>query len=128
MISSRYVRAHSSAILTIWRLGALDQTRIADISVEFKPNEFVDDSAVGLEGFSLYLQQHAFHADVSADTKHCLTVNLVCGRSQSVSPWSFSDRRVLWLSLMNLSYSWKMSLVLLAFGPVQTSCQQFQDS
>ena len=48
---------------------------------------------------------------VSADTKHRITVNLVCGRSQAVS-LQFGDRRI--PSLMNLSYSWKLSLVFLA--------------
>ena len=47
--------AHRSAILTIQQLEAFYKTRIADIPVEFKPNEFVDDSAVGAEGFSVYL-------------------------------------------------------------------------
>ena len=42
------------------------------------------------------------------------------------SIWSFYDRRV--LSLMNVSYSWKMSLMFLAFRPVQTSCQRFPGS
>ena len=36
---------------------------MAAISVEFKPNVFVDDSAVGLEGFSFISQQNALHAD-----------------------------------------------------------------
>ena len=54
-ISHRYVRTHGIATLTIWRFGALFKTRIADISVDFKPNEFVDDSTVGLEGYSPYL-------------------------------------------------------------------------
>ena len=61
MISHRYIRADSSATLTIQHLGAPGpfKTRITDISldisVEFKLNEFVDNSAVELEGFSLYL-------------------------------------------------------------------------
>ena len=42
------------------------------------------------------------------------------------SIWSFYDRRV--LSLMNVSYSWKMSLMFLAFRPVQTSRQRFPGS
>ena len=50
-MSYRYIRADSSATLTIRRLGALFKRRIADIPVEFKLNDFVDGSAVGLEGF-----------------------------------------------------------------------------
>ena len=46
---------HSNVTLTIRHFGAHFKTRIADISVEFELNDFVDDSAVELEGFSLYL-------------------------------------------------------------------------
>ena len=61
-------------------------------------------------------------------TKHRIAVNLVCGRSRSVSfqCGHLCDRRV--LSLMNLSYSWMMSLVLLAFRPVQTLRQRVPGS
>ena len=78
-ISHRYVRAYSSATLTIRQLGALFKTRTADISVELKTNEFVDDSAVGLGVFSLYGQKKG-HSCIAVT----ITINLVCGRSQSV--------------------------------------------
>ena len=105
-ISYRYVRGNSIATLTIRQHGALFKTRIADIPVEFKLNEFVDDSAVGLEGFwVLSPYKTLFTLSVSTDTvtKHRITVNLVCGRSQAVRLWSFSDRSV--LSPTNLSSS-----------------------
>ena len=40
--------------------------------------------------------------------------------------WSYSEPRI--LRLMNLSYSWRMSLVFLAFRLVQTSRQRFPGS
>ncbi|KAN0133873.1 hypothetical protein V8E53_008305 [Lactarius tabidus] len=61
-----YVRTYSTATLTIRR--ALFKTRVARISVEFKLNEFVDDSAVGLE-----------------DSNHRISVNFVCGKSRSLA-------------------------------------------
>ena len=50
----RYIKTHTSATLTIRR--ALFNIRVADISVEFMPNEFRDDRAVGLEGCGLFLR------------------------------------------------------------------------
>ena len=76
------------------------------MSVEFNISEFVlDDSAVGseLEGFSVYLPaKMPFTLSVFADTKYHTTVNLVYGKSRSVSLWSPPDCRV--LSPMNLFY------------------------
>jgi len=61
-----YIRAHTSGTLTIRR--ALFNISVAEISVEFTPNEFGDDRVVALE-----------------DSNHRVTVNFVCGRSQSLA-------------------------------------------
>ncbi|KAF8269968.1 hypothetical protein EI94DRAFT_1724014, partial [Lactarius quietus] len=62
-----YVKADTSATLLIRR--AFFKISVAEIEVDFNPNEFVDDSAVALE-----------------DSKHRISVNFVCGRSQFVAP------------------------------------------
>ena len=79
----RYVRTHTSATLTIRR--ALFNLSVAEIEVEFMPNEFGDDRAVGLEGCGHFLHV-AFRScwNVFADRKHRVIVNFVCGRSKSV--------------------------------------------
>ena len=47
--------------------------------------------------------KNTFHAERFADTKHRgITVNLVYGRSRSVSVWSLPDCRI--LSPVDLSY------------------------
>ncbi|KAI9457251.1 hypothetical protein BJY52DRAFT_1416883 [Lactarius psammicola] len=61
-----YVRTHTSAKLTIRR--ARFKISVAEISVEFKPDQFGDDRAVRLE-----------------DNNHRVTVNFVCGRSKSLA-------------------------------------------
>ncbi|KAI9452683.1 hypothetical protein BJY52DRAFT_1291915, partial [Lactarius psammicola] len=61
-----YVRTHTSATLTIQR--ARFKISVAEISVEFKPDQFRDDRAVRLE-----------------DSNHRVTVNFVCGRSKSLA-------------------------------------------
>ncbi|KAF8269998.1 hypothetical protein EI94DRAFT_869857 [Lactarius quietus] len=58
-----YVEAYTSATLLIRR--ALFKINVAEIEVEFNPNEFADERAVALE-----------------DRKHRVNVNFVCGRSQ----------------------------------------------
>ncbi|KAF8269961.1 hypothetical protein EI94DRAFT_868894 [Lactarius quietus] len=60
-----YVCTHASATFTIRR--SLFKINIAEISVEFEPNEFGDDRVVGL-----------------ADSHHRVIVNFVYGRSNSV--------------------------------------------
>ena len=70
-----------------------------------------------------------FTLSVFADTQYRgITVNLVYGRSRSVSlvTRSLPDCRI--LSPVNVSYRWKMSLVFLAFKPVLTSRQRFPGS
>ena len=98
--------------------------------MEFQPDKFVDDSAVGLEGFSVYLplQQNAIHAERfhRYQTSHYRERRVREVPTREFSLWSFSDCRI--LSLMNLSYSWKMSLVFLAFRLVNTSRQRFPGS
>ncbi|KAH9033801.1 hypothetical protein EDB85DRAFT_2274664, partial [Lactarius pseudohatsudake] len=61
-----YVRTHTNATLIIQR--ALFNIGVAEISVKFKPNQFGDDKAVGLE-----------------DSDHRVTVNFVCGRSKPLA-------------------------------------------
>jgi hypothetical protein len=41
----------------------------------------------------LSLMKMPFTLSVFADSNHHITVNFVCGRSESVSLWSFSDSR-----------------------------------
>ncbi|KAH9033827.1 hypothetical protein EDB85DRAFT_1890100 [Lactarius pseudohatsudake] len=45
-----YLKTHTSATLTIQRLGGLFNSRVAEVSVEFKPYKFGDDKVVRLEG------------------------------------------------------------------------------
>ena len=73
--------------------------------MEFNPNEFVDNSAVGLEGFSLYLPTNALHAERFRRyrTSHFREPRVREVPIREFSIWSYFDRRV--LSLMNLSYS-----------------------
>ena len=89
-----------------------------DVTVEFKLNEFVDDSAVGLQGCSLYLLANTLRAERFRRFKESYhrerRVWEVPIREFSI--WSFSD-----CELMNISFSWKLSLVFLAFGPLRTS-------
>ncbi|KAH9022922.1 hypothetical protein EDB84DRAFT_487793 [Lactarius hengduanensis] len=56
-----YVRTQTSATLSIQR--ALFKISVANISIEFKPNQFGDDRAVGLEGCGNFLPVHAPHAE-----------------------------------------------------------------
>ncbi|KAF8269973.1 hypothetical protein EI94DRAFT_1828607 [Lactarius quietus] len=58
-----YVEAHTSAIFLIRR--ALFKISVAEIEIKFEPSKFVDDRAVALE-----------------DSKHRISLNFVCGRSQ----------------------------------------------
>ena len=51
LITDSYVRTHTSAKLTVQR--ALLNISVAEISVEFEPNQFGDDSAVLLKGCRL---------------------------------------------------------------------------
>jgi hypothetical protein len=44
-----------------------------------------------LKVVALVSQENAFMLSVFADINHRITVNFVCGRSESVSLWSFSD-------------------------------------
>ena len=66
-----------------------------------------------------------FTLNVFTDSNHRVTGNFVCGRSQSVGLWSFSDAR----KMSNTSYSWQMSLVFLALMRASLpSCQRFSES
>ena len=78
----RYVRTNTSATLTIRR--ALFHISVAEISVEFMPNEFGDERAVGLEGCGFLRVTYYSRWNVFTDGKNRVTVNFVCGRSQSV--------------------------------------------
>ncbi|KAF8269957.1 hypothetical protein EI94DRAFT_1724000 [Lactarius quietus] len=61
-----YVRTHTTATLTIRR--SLSNICVAEILIKFKPDEFGDDRAVGLE-----------------DSNHRVSLNFVCGMSQSLA-------------------------------------------
>jgi hypothetical protein len=52
----RYVGSHTSGTLSIMIRRARFNITLADISVEFTPNEFGDDTVVGLEGCGLFLR------------------------------------------------------------------------
>ncbi|KAI9438917.1 hypothetical protein H4582DRAFT_2142025 [Lactarius indigo] len=61
-----YAKTKTSATLSIQR--ARFKISVANISIEFKPNQFGDDRAVGLE-----------------DNNHRVTVNFLCGRSRTLT-------------------------------------------
>ncbi|KAH9027816.1 hypothetical protein EDB85DRAFT_94069 [Lactarius pseudohatsudake] len=61
-----YLKTHTSATLTIQRLGGLFNKRVAEVSVEFKPHKFGDDKVVRLE-----------------DSNHRVTVTFLYRKSKS---------------------------------------------
>ncbi|KAH9023356.1 hypothetical protein EDB84DRAFT_1564738 [Lactarius hengduanensis] len=61
-----YLKTHTSATLTIQRLGRLFKIRVAQVSVKFKPYKFGDDKVVRLE-----------------DSKHRVTVTFLYRKSKS---------------------------------------------
>ncbi|KAH9012999.1 hypothetical protein EDB85DRAFT_992146 [Lactarius pseudohatsudake] len=61
-----YLKTHTSATLTIQRVGGLFDLRVAKVSVEFKPYKFGDDKVVRLE-----------------DSNHRVTVTFVYSKSKS---------------------------------------------
>ncbi|KAH9021801.1 hypothetical protein EDB85DRAFT_408418 [Lactarius pseudohatsudake] len=64
-----YLKTHTSATLTIQRVGGLFDLRVAKVSVEFKPYKFGDDKVVRLEG----------------DSNHRVTVTFVYSKSKSTT-------------------------------------------
>jgi len=63
-----YIRTHTNATLTIKRQPLFDIVIVAEILVQFEPNEFGDGRAVELEDYT-----------------HRVTVKFVCGRSKSLA-------------------------------------------
>ena len=74
----------------------------------------------------LVFEKKAFSLSVCTDLSHGVTVSVVCGRSKSVCPSSFSHAR----KPLNLRLfcSWQMSLVFLPVRPALISRQRLPDS
>ena len=121
MILYSYVRAHSCATFTTTIQQALLKIRVAQIEIEFKPNEFGDHRVVRLQGCGLCFRvKGAFTLSIFTDSNHRVAMKFVCGRSESVGLSLFSDAR----KPLNLSCSWQMSLVFLALRPALTLRQR----